>query len=59
MVDLGAGTCDTAGLIASMAGLENPIVCVDPVREMLDIGIRNKMEYYNLHGTSQNILSNT
>ena len=31
------------GYIASMAGLEKPLICVDPVREMLDIGIRNKI----------------
>ena len=26
-----------------MAELENPVICVDPVREMLDVGIRNKI----------------
>ena len=31
------------GFIASLAGLEKPLLCVDPVREMLDIGIRNKI----------------
>ena len=26
-----------------MAELVNPVICVDPVREMLDVGIRNKI----------------
>ena len=26
-----------------MAELKNPVICVDPVREMLDVGIRNKI----------------
>ena len=33
----------STGFIASMAGLEKPLICVDPVREMLDIGIRNNI----------------
>ena len=31
MVDLGAGTCRTAGMVANMAGLKHPVLCVDPL----------------------------
>jgi len=38
LVDLGAGTCKTAGMVAQLAGLKYPVLCVDPVQEMLEIG---------------------
>eukprot|EP00092_Neocalanus_flemingeri_P017532 GFUD01018967.1.p1 GENE.GFUD01018967.1~~GFUD01018967.1.p1 ORF type:complete len:267 (+),score=71.52 GFUD01018967.1:95-895(+) len=43
MVDLGAGTCKTAGMIAQMAGLKHPVLCVDPVQEMLEVANKNNV----------------
>jgi len=40
VVDLGAGTCKMAGLVALLANLESPIICVDPVDKMLQIAAR-------------------
>ena len=61
LVDLGAGTCITAGnkminihhinivlittgQISRLAGLSQPVLCVEPVQEMLDVAIKNKVE---------------
>jgi len=41
VVDLGAGTCKMAGLVARIANLQNPIMCVDPVEKMLAIAVKN------------------
>ena len=38
MVDLGAGTCQVASALAGRVGLRNPVMCVDPSQEMLDMG---------------------
>ena len=44
MVDLGAGTCRTAGMVANIAGLKHPVLCVDPVQEMLNVAKKNNIE---------------
>ena len=38
MVDLGAGACQVASAIAQRVGLRQPVLCVDPSQEMLDMG---------------------
>ena len=38
VVDLGAGACQVASAIARKVGLRNPVLCVDPSQEMLDMG---------------------
>ena len=43
MVDLGAGTCKTAGMLAKIVSLKHPVLCVDPVQEMLEIGKKKKI----------------
>merc|ERR1711872_1187641 len=43
-VDLGAGTCRTAGMVAKIVSLKQPVLCVDPVQEMLDVGKKNKID---------------
>ena len=45
MVDLGAGTCSTARMIARIAGLKHPVLCADHVQEMLDVAKKNKIPY--------------
>jgi len=44
VVDLGAGTCKTAGIIAKLVGLKKPLLCVDPVHEMLEIAEKSNVE---------------
>jgi len=44
VVDLGAGTCKMAGLVARLAKLESPIICVDPVDKMLEIAAKNRVK---------------
>ena len=44
MVDLGAGTCKTAGMVAKLADLKYPVLCVDPVQEMLDVAKKNNVQ---------------
>jgi len=36
LVDVGAGTCVTAGLLAKLGKLRQPVLCVEPVQAMLD-----------------------
>ena len=43
MVDLGAGTCATAGMVARIAGLKHPVLCADPVQEMLNVAKKKKI----------------
>jgi len=43
LVDLGAGTCKTAGYLSEMANLKSPVLCVEPVQEMLDVALDNKV----------------
>ena len=38
VVDLGAGVCTMASNVAKFANLRNPVLCVDPSMEMLEIG---------------------
>lgn len=38
VVDLGAGACQVASAIAQRIKLINPVMCVDPSQEMLDMG---------------------
>ena len=46
LVDLGAGTCVTAGIIAKITGLKHPVLCADPVQEMLDVA--KKVNIHNI-----------
>ena len=42
-MDLGAGTCLTRGMFAKIAGLKHPVLCADPVQEMLDVAEKNNI----------------
>ena len=39
LADLGAGSGSFASLLSSRAGLTNPVTCVEPSQEMIDLGI--------------------
>ena len=41
LVDLGAGTCVLALQLAKLAGLEQSVLCVEPVQEMLDVALKD------------------
>jgi len=43
LVDLGAGTCKTAGYLSELANLKEPVLCVEPVQEMLDVALDKKV----------------
>ena len=39
LADLGAGSGSFASLLSTRAGLTNPVTCVEPSQEMIDLGI--------------------